>query len=160
MANINDQIVNGGDLMLFIDGKSIAFATNHTLSISAETAETSSKDTGGMWVSKAIRKISWTMSTENLYTTEGEGSNYDTLFDAMISKKSITAVMAIEGNSTDLHEGKLGEVPEGGWTAKTAQGYTGTVVCTSLELNAPNGDNATFTASFEGVGELKRVATA
>lgn len=157
MANINDQIINGGDLMLFIDGKSIAFATNHTLSISAETAETSSKDTGGMWVAKAIRKISWTMSTENLYSNEGEGSNYDTLFEAMVSKKSITAVMAIEGNSTDLAEGKLGEVPEGGWTAKAAQGYTGTVVVTSLELNAPNGDNATFTASFEGVGELKKV---
>jgi hypothetical protein len=120
MANINDQIVNGGDLMLFIDGKSIAFATNHTLSISAETAETSSKDTGGMWVAKAIRKVSWTMSTENLYSTEGEGSNYDTLFDAMISKKTITAVMALEGNSTDLMDNKLGEVPEGGWTAKTA----------------------------------------
>ena len=72
MANINDQIINGGDLMLFIDGKSIAFATNHTLSISAETAETSSKDTGGMWVAKAIRKISWTMSTENLYAETGE----------------------------------------------------------------------------------------
>jgi hypothetical protein len=90
------------------------------LSISAETAETSSKDTGGMWVAKAIRKISWTMSTENLYSNEGEGSNYDTLFEAMVSKKSITAVMAIEGNSTNLGEGKLGEVPEGGWTAKAA----------------------------------------
>jgi hypothetical protein len=60
------------------------------------------------------------MSTENLYSTEGEGSNYDTLFDAMISKKTITAVMALEGNSTDLMDNKLGEVPEGGWTAKTA----------------------------------------
>jgi hypothetical protein len=27
------QVINGGDLMLFIDGKSIAFATSHKLSI-------------------------------------------------------------------------------------------------------------------------------
>ena len=46
--------INGSDLMLFIDStgegtafKSIAFATSHSLSISAETVETSSKDTGG-----------------------------------------------------------------------------------------------------------------
>lgn len=167
MANINDQIINGGDLMLFIDGKSIAFATNHTLSISAETAETSSKDTGGMWVAKAIRKISWTMSTENLYAETGEGATYDELFQAMVGKKTIEAVIAIESNSADLSNGKLGEVPEGGWTTSTTvEGenklahtqYSGTVVCTSLELNAPNGDNATYTATFEGVGELKRTA--
>ena len=36
--------------------------------------------------------------------------------------------------------------------------YKGKVVITSLELNAPNGDNATFTASFEGVGALTKTA--
>jgi hypothetical protein len=34
------QVINGGDLMLFIDGKSIAFATSHKLSINVETVET------------------------------------------------------------------------------------------------------------------------
>ena len=29
------MITKGGDLMLFVGGKSIAYATNHTLSISA-----------------------------------------------------------------------------------------------------------------------------
>ena len=41
------QVINGGDLMLFIDGKSIAFATSHKLSINVETVETTSKDSGG-----------------------------------------------------------------------------------------------------------------
>lgn len=150
MANINDKIIEGGDLMLFIGGKSIAFATSHSLSISAETAETTSKDNGGMWVSKAIRKISWTMNTENLYSIDGEGNNYDTLFDAMVNKTFLTAVFATKGIDAN-------DVPEGGWTAKADQGYTGSVVVTSLELNAANGENATFTASFEGVGELKKV---
>lgn len=89
--------INGSDLMLFIDStgegtafKSIAFATSHSLSISAETVETSSKDTGGKWVSKAPRKLSWTMSTENLYSLDGEGSTYDDLFTAMTERKELT----------------------------------------------------------------------
>ncbi len=53
---------------------------------------------------------------------------------------------------------KKDEVPEGGWTPVTTGQYKGKVVITSLELNAPNGDNATFTASFEGVGALTKTA--
>ena len=34
------QVINGGDLMLFIDGESVAFATSHKLSINVETVET------------------------------------------------------------------------------------------------------------------------
>ena len=36
--------------------------------------------------------------------------------------------------------------------------YSGNVIITALEANAPNGDNATFTASFEGVGALSKAA--
>lgn len=43
------SVIKGGDLMLFVGGKSIAYATSHTLSISAGTKETSSKDSGGKW---------------------------------------------------------------------------------------------------------------
>lgn len=54
--------LNGSDLMIFIkEGtayKSLAFSTSSKLSISAETVETSSKDTGGKWVSKSPRKLS------------------------------------------------------------------------------------------------------
>ena len=43
------SVIKGGDLMLFVGGKSIAYATSHTLSISADTKENSSKDSGGKW---------------------------------------------------------------------------------------------------------------
>ena len=52
---------------------------------------------------------------------------------------------------------KADKVPETGWLPMTTGQYKGKVVITSLELNAPNGDNATFTASFEGVGALTKV---
>ena len=44
--------IQGSDLMLFVDDKSIAYATNHTLEISGETQDTSNKDEGaGGWSS-------------------------------------------------------------------------------------------------------------
>lgn len=154
-----NTVTNGGDLMLFINGKSIAFATSHSLNISVETVETSSKDTGGKWVSKAARKISWTASSENLYCLpedENQGSTYDDLFDLMVARQPIEAVFAVESD----YKTKKDEVPSGGWTPITTGQYTGKVIITSLDVNAPNGDNATFSASFEGVGALTRTAEA
>lgn len=69
MANI----IEGGDLMLFIGGKSIAFATNHSLSISAETTDTSHKDIKGGWTSSSVKTFSWEITTENLFSADGEG---------------------------------------------------------------------------------------
>lgn len=148
------QVINGGDLMLFIGGKSIAFATSHKLSINVETVETTSKDSGGKWVSKAARKISWNCNTENLYSNDGEGVNFDQLFDMLVARQEIQAVFCLEKD----YANKADEVPEGGWIPATAGTYQGKVIITALDVNAPNGDNATFTASFEGVGALTKTA--
>lgn len=136
--------------MLFLGGKSIAFATSHTLEISAETADTSNKDEGGGdWATSEISKLSWTASSENLFTTDGNGSGYDTLFDYMIKKTPIDAVFGQKKETAS-------EVPTQGWTANTTGVYEGKVVITSLSLNAPNGEYATYSVQFTGVGELKK----
>ena len=147
------QVINGGDLMLFLGGTSIAFSTSHKLSISAETVETSSKDNGGKWVAKAVRKLSWNMSTENLYSLEGAVKTYYDLVTMMTGRTEIDAIFTVEKD----YATKADKVPEAGWVPMTTGQYKGKVVITSLELNAPNGDNATFTASFEGVGALTKV---
>ena len=36
--------LKGKDLMIFVDGKAIALATSHTLTLNAETSDTASKD--------------------------------------------------------------------------------------------------------------------
>lgn len=153
-------VTKGGDLMLFVGGKSIAFATNHTLSISADTKETSTKDSGGLWQTSEVGMMSWSCSSENLIGNPMAGIGYDELFDMMVARKPITGVFALEGNSTDYAEGKLGAAPTTGWTAKSGDGYTGQMVITSLEKNAPNGENATLKVDFTGVGELKKVSGA
>lgn len=145
--------IKGGDLMLFVGGKAIAFATSHKLSIKADTKETSSKDSGGKWQTSEIGVLSWSGSSENLYAESGSGVTYDELFAMMVARTSVDGVFAIEGSSTDLDANKLDAAPITGWTPKAKQ-YKGKIYITSLEVNAPNGDNATFTVEFTGTGAL------
>lgn len=154
------SVIKGGDLMLFIGGKSIGYATSHTLSISADMKETSTKDSAGKWQTSEAGVLSWTASSENLCGDSVAGIGYDELFDYMIARQPIEAVFALEGNSTDYANGKLDAVPTAGWTAKSGNGYKGKVIINSLEKNAPNGDNATFTVNFTGTGALTKVTAA
>ena len=152
MANV----INGSDLMLFMKVgetyQSIAFATSTKLSMNTETVETSSKDSGGKWVNKAARKLSWNMSTDNLFSLDGEGQNFDDLFALWTARTEIEVVFNLETG----YAAKADVVPTGGWTPLTSGQYKGKVLITSLEVNGPNGDNATFTASFEGTGALTK----
>ena len=142
--------IKGGDMMLFLNSKSIAYATSHTLTISGDTQDTSNKDEGGVdWASNEISKLSRTAQRENMYSIDGKGSNFDDLFDIMVAKTPVSATFS-KKKETDT------DVPETGWTASKPD-YEGKVIITSLELNAPNGEYATYTVQFTGVGALKKV---
>lgn len=142
--------IKGGDMMLFLENKSIAYATNHTLSINAETADTSNKDEGGGdWASNEVKILSWSATSENLYSLDGQGDNFADLYDIMVAKTPVQAVFAKKSQN-------VVDVPTGGWTASLPK-YTGNVVITKLELNAPNGDYATYSVEFQGVGALQKV---
>jgi len=80
------SVIKGGDMMLFVGGKSIAYATSHTLSINADTKETSSKDAGGKWQTSEVGVLSWSASSENLCGDDVAGIGYDELFDYMIAR--------------------------------------------------------------------------
>ena len=52
--------IKGQELMLFVSGSSIAYATNHTLNVSAELADVSNKDEGsGDWKVQEVKQMSW-----------------------------------------------------------------------------------------------------
>ena len=137
-------VINGSDLMLFKGNKSIAFATSHSLSISADTFETSSKDDVGSWTSKTVRKLSWTCSTDNLFSAAA----YNELYTAMTARQPFNLILSTKGT----------QASDGSWSVgSNGVEYSGNVVITSLELNAPDADNATFSCSFEGVGALVEI---
>ena len=157
MNNDSNNIINGSDLMLFVNGRSVAFATNHTLNITADTTEATNKDIKGGWTSSKIRKLSWTATTENLYAQIGCGNTYKELFRLMIQKVPVDLVFTVSDSisSQDVAE----YLTNDGWSYDEDQ-FAGTIykgkgLITSLEANAPDGDNATFTAEFTGVSEVE-----
>ena len=144
------NVVAGKDLMIFVDKKPTALATSHSLSITAETSEAASKDDGA-WGAATVTKFSWEGSTEALVSMDEAVNSFDSMYDAMMTRKPVEIVSGRPANATD--DG----VPEGGWTVPTTNYYKGSALITSLQRNDPNGDNATMTVTFTGVGKLERV---
>ena len=158
------KIIKGDDLMLFInvstgatpDYRSIAYATSHVLTLSAEATDTSTKD-HGIWGGSEINKITWEITSENLYSTAA----FNNLFDKMIGREAIKVVFGLE------HEDKIQgqSVVDGDynyWTPDYVTGNTGNsyfqgeAYITSLVANANNGENATFSITLTGKGGITK----
>lgn len=137
--------VLGKDLMLFVNGKAIALATSCKIGVSAETIDTQSKDSG-VWNEKDIKKIGWNCSSENCFSADADINSYDKLFVLMVAAQPIDIAFGIPSN-------KANGLPAAGWTLP-AKPYQGKALITSLELNAPDGDKATFSVTLDGTGEL------
>lgn len=162
MAN---NVLRGKELMLFIDKgtgsthsyNTIAYATNHTLSISSDSLDISSKD-GGSWSSVITSKIQWEMTCEALYAASGESSLsivYDELFQNMVNNKPIN--IAFGEISNGIGENGLAQsIPSGGWTPSGTL-YSGEAYITSLEINASDGDAASMSITLSGNGAITKI---
>lgn len=88
------------------------------------------------------------ITSENLYTDEG----YAALQEAWAHKTEVTLIW---GTPSDYNtEGIVGTAEA--WTAPTAGYYTGKAIIKTLSVNAATGDNATFSATFTGVGAFEK----
>lgn len=147
-----NKIIKGRDLMLFDEnGHSYAFAQNHSISLSAEQGDISSKD-HGLWGAAEVTKISWEISTENLYTED----NFDKMFDALTTASPIKVRFGLKSETDNAKTVADGDYDY--WTS-TDTYYEGTVVITSLQANANNGENATYSATLTGSGKISKVTS-
>lgn len=146
-------IVKGDALMLFMGGEALAYAKNHTLTITGNTVDISSKD-HGYWGASEVGNLTWEIQTENLYTQE----NYDDLFDAMVAKTPVDVVFANAANYDENGLKAVGGTVEK-WTASTTSGHKGKAVITSLTVNANTGENATYSATFTGTGPITKITS-
>ena len=147
-------IVRGDEIMLFKDGKSLAYATSHTLSITGNTIEISSKDSGYFGASE-IGNITWEITSENLYVD----SEFDNLFTAMVAKNPITVTFghADNYNANGLGDSSTNWIPDASVGAKY---YQGPAIITSLQANANTGENATYSITLTGNGALEQKVVA
>ena len=130
-------IVNGHNMRWRVGGVTIAKATDCSITISREARNTSHKDigdgTGAGWAGNEYGEGSWEGTCSALYA---EGDTFDTLFTALSDKTKIT----VEFSTDEAGDKKM----------------TGSAVITSLEQNAPNNEDVTYTVTFVGDGELER----
>ena len=109
--------------------------TNSTLSITQNTVTASCKSTAaGGWEAAVPTTKSWEITCDCLWddtdkTAEGELVD---LMDLFVTGPNDVGISI--GTATNF--------------------WTGKAICTSLSLNAPDGDSATYSATFSGVGAL------
>lgn len=149
----NSDIIKGGHLMVFVGGNPIAFATSHSLSKTLNTQEISTKDHGD-FAAVLPQNISWEITTENLYSLNG----YAALNTVFNTRQAVTVAF---GESTYAQDGTQASIvlPETGGTATSNWALSGAyeegqAYITSLQVTAGAGDNATFSATFTGTGDL------
>lgn len=145
------SITKGDHLMLFDrDKRSIAYATNHSFSMSCETETINSKD-HGEFGSVEPGKINWEISAEHLFTTTA----YDEMFNYMVAKEPIIVYWGLKTPSTGNGTPANGGVAN--WTPSTSFLYSGSALITSLEATADSGSRATFSVTLTGAGDIKKV---
>ena len=135
--------IKGSDLMVFVGGKQLAFAANHEIIITERKL---------LRMGTILNVMSWEMSSENLLVYDAEGKTAIDLYNVMITRQAVDLVFAIKLPGTAV-ENTIGlSVTEGSIK------YQGKAFINSVNINAPNGDNVTFSVQLTGTGELKKVS--
>lgn len=148
----NRTIQKGDEIMIFYQGKSIAFATSHTLSLSTNMVDIASKDHGDYGASYPGKRT-WEIQTSNLYTED----QVDLLFGLWQNGTQVDIIWgkASDYTSAGIADG-LSEDDASSYAAPTTNYLTGKAIISSLNLTAQTGENATFDATFTGVGKIEK----
>lgn len=146
---MENNYIFGEELQLFLDGKSIAKAKTHTLTITSDTIDVSSKD-DGFYGASIPGKINWEISAENIYTEKA--------FDELYAKAQARQVFEVVFGRVKDYNAEGLQAPAEAWApdSTTHTTYTGKVTLTNMTLNANNGEVSSFSATLKGVGALKQ----
>lgn len=148
------KAVRGKNLMIFIDDKAIALSTACGLDLTADTEETSSKDSGN-WKDFDVTMLSFTGSTDVLVSAIASDSDtadlaHKELFAKFVSMEPVDLVFGEIVDRTNSNNDR----PDLGWAEPSDNGYAGSALITALSFSAPVDGKATMTISFQGTGAL------
>ena len=137
-----------GQLFIYVGDDPIAVGTDASLNITTDEIDISNKMMSGGWKGSLPGQKSFSITSESLLTQETGEYSFDELMKKQIADETFPFFMG-ESKVTN-------QTPTGGEFEldKTKPYYTGTVMITSLDLKSTNGDIATCSASFAGVGAL------
>lgn len=141
------SVIKGQNLRIMLGGKCVAFATSCTFHVAAQTEDSSTKDSTGMWAESTVTGLSWDASTESLVsltdqTAATNGQLPQDLLSAMIAGTALTLVF-------DQTDGTYNRVAQNSAIKKTGTAYITDWACT-----AANRQNSTLSVSFQGTAGL------
>lgn len=137
---MENNYVNGSDLLLSVDSKPFGHCTSHTLTFNSETKDRAVKPEGtatksaGLWKNKGVVGLSISISAEGLrFYNESENG--------------FTEIAAKWGAGTSV------EVSAFEREGDTAPYVKGKFIIASIEETSPAQDDATYSVSLENDGE-------
>lgn len=144
--------VEGKDLMLFLDGKTIALSNSCTLNVSRDMDESSSKD-DGVYRTVTPGNISWDISADSLFSPDpaqesDKQVSWVEMLKAEIEGQELVAWFTIVSNPS------AAGLPSGGWTPKDGVGVTGKVYVNNTSATGAKGSASSLSLSFTGNGPL------
>jgi TP901-1 family phage major tail protein len=158
------QVVYGTDLVLLVEDplvagnwQPIAHATTHSIEITRDAREVSSKSTGE-WKNSDYGKISWSGSADALVSFDANIINYATLVQKQIASTKIKIISVLNNTavSTPLDDENDAYLIDDDQFVLASPTYSGEAIITSVSLNAGEGENATFSLSFTGASPLTK----
>lgn len=143
-----EHILDGTDLILSVGGGALAFSTGCKITTQTETGERVTKEAAsGKWKEKYVKSYSESISADGVVCTDGttDAPTYDTLKDMQIAGTAVDVTYNVR------EPGKR--------TGKTAGGYKGKFIITSLDLDAQAGDDAKYSIQLENCGKVEKLTT-
>ena len=137
---MENEYINGSDLLLSVAGKAVGHCTSHTLTFNSETKDhavkpvASAGKSSGLWKSKNVTGLSISISAEGLRFYGETESGYDELAPNW-GKGAIVEVSAF----------RRGE--------DTKPYVKGKFIIASIEETSPAQDDASYSISLESAGE-------
>lgn len=133
--------VNGSDLLVSIGGKAAGHCTTHTTTYNTETKDRAVKPTStasasaGLWKEKSVTGLSVQVKVEGLrFYADQESGMKD-----LLAKWKAGAVVELKGFAR---------------SADASPYMSGNFIVSTLEENAPAGDDTTYSATFDNSGEV------
>lgn len=145
---MSKSVLDGTDLILSVGGSALGFSTGCKVSTSVETGERITKEAStGKWKEKYVKSFSESISADGCVLTNGDDTmpTYDQLKDMMLKGEPIEAQYSLRDGDER--------------TGKTAGGYKGNYLITSLDLDGQAGDDAKYSIQLENSGEVTKVDT-
>lgn len=148
MSEKQHSVLDGTDLILSVEDAALAFSSNCKINTQAETGERLTKEMkGGKWKGKYVKGFSEDISAEGCILTDGSEDmpTYDQLKDMMLHGEPVTAQYSVRDGDKR--------------TGKTAGGYKGEYLITSLEATGQVGEDGKYSVKLESCGPIEKVGS-